>query len=360
MTTSEQNTPQWNPGVEQILQTIQTAPYESINDDSDVGITDTFSYSVPNGTATVTQDTYVSGADPLPESEAEIEWEEVNETAEIPADQFDSSYRDAVWARGTYSVVIGGIGGIGSWVALLLSRICPTISLYDMDVIEERNIGGQAFSAFHVGKKKTEALSQMMNLFSQVPAYETWDIFDGDCEIDNPVAIACFDNMASRKLMLEKWLVFVDNMIEDRERYKAEIERRKLVNDPKVDRDYDRYLISQLQALKEMPLMFIDARMTAESGIIFVLKSKREVEAYLKYEMFDDSEVEEEPCNYRSTSHNGAMIASLIVQLIVNHVSNKIMEENVRSVPFRIEYQTPMMYYQVQTFEEYEADRKSE
>ena len=52
-------------------------------------------------------------------------------------------FGDAPWMEGMSDrfATIGGAGGIGSWLALLLSRMGIQIQSFDFDIIEEHNIG---------------------------------------------------------------------------------------------------------------------------------------------------------------------------------------------------------------------------
>ena len=59
--------------------------------------------------------------------------------------QYDR-FKDAPWFPERDEVVmIGGAGGIGSWLTFLLVRAGFKPTVYDFDVIEEHNIGGQLF-----------------------------------------------------------------------------------------------------------------------------------------------------------------------------------------------------------------------
>ena len=56
-----------------------------------------------------------------------------------------------------------GCGAIGSTVAENLVRFGLTrITLYDFDVVEEKNVANQMFRQIDVGKKKVEALAEML------------------------------------------------------------------------------------------------------------------------------------------------------------------------------------------------------
>ncbi len=64
-----------------------------------------------------------------------------------------SRFRDADWFEKADTlktpIVIGGAGGIGSWLVLFLSRIlnnCTDLYLFDFDSVEEVNIGKSPYN----------------------------------------------------------------------------------------------------------------------------------------------------------------------------------------------------------------------
>ncbi|MHA1199668.1 MAG: hypothetical protein ACTSQF_10110, partial [Candidatus Heimdallarchaeaceae archaeon] len=60
-----------------------------------------------------------------------------------------SRFRDASWFGNvetlTTPIVVGGAGGIGSWLTFFLARMLSNnyIFLYDFDTVEEVNMAGQ-------------------------------------------------------------------------------------------------------------------------------------------------------------------------------------------------------------------------
>ena len=80
-----------------------------------------------------------------------------------------SRFRDATWFQKveefTIPIVIGGSGGIGSWLTLFLSRNMTetnSLILYDFDRVEEVNIAGQLFRIKDVGKLKADAMRDIV------------------------------------------------------------------------------------------------------------------------------------------------------------------------------------------------------
>lgn len=201
-------------------------------------------------------------------------------------------FNEADWYSPGLNVCIGGLGGIGSYLAYFLSRQEAKIVSYEFDTIEEHNLGGQFYRTNQIGKTKQEACNQIINEFSNTSLINLGE-FKKDSSV-YPITFSAFDNMKARRMMFEEW-----KKLENRE-------------------------------------IFIDGRMNAEQGQVFSVTKGREKE----YEatLFDDSELEDLPCNYKATSHCGAMIASLMTSSLNNYISNKKTSINLREIPFEIHY----------------------
>ena len=63
-------------------------------------------------------------------------------------------------------VVVGGAGGIGSWLSFFLARANFNVILSDFDSVEEHNIGGQLFKRSQIGIYKAEAVGRNVSEFS--------------------------------------------------------------------------------------------------------------------------------------------------------------------------------------------------
>ena len=71
------------------------------------------------------------------------------------------------------------------------------------------------------------------------------------------------------------------------------------------------------------------------------------IEEYERDHLFDDSEVEDAPCTMKQTSHSAAMIASHMVGLFTNHITNIYEREIIRDIPFYYEYFIPITLTEV-------------
>lgn len=213
-------------------------------------------------------------------------------------------FKDAPWfdPKGEIEVIIGGAGGIGSWLALFLARQNVEISIFDMDTVEEVNLGGQFFSDNDIGQTKVQAIRGWCESFTR-------NALDINLEYtkDSPThkyVFSCFDNMSARKLMFEKWA-------------------EKATDDS----------------------IYIDGRLLAEEGSIYCV-TKDKIEEYRKT-LFDDSEVLLVSCSYKSTTHCSALIASLMTSLFNNYITNVKAGMELREVTFNINFQLPVLNFEM-------------
>jgi hypothetical protein len=197
-----------------------------------------------------------------------------------------SRFRDASWFEKVETfpipIVIGGAGGIGSWLVLFLSRMLPPTSylfLYDNDVVEEINMAGQMYSTKDVGQYKVDAMSNMAKLYAGYDRVQVQkELYVAD-SLSSPVMFSAFDNMEARKVMFKNW--------------KSEAA------------GYDGRSI------------FIDGRLLAEQLQVFFVTPET-AKLYEDVYLFDDSEVEEANCSYKQTTHFAATIAAKMTQGFTN------------------------------------------
>jgi molybdopterin/thiamine biosynthesis adenylyltransferase len=218
-----------------------------------------------------------------------------------------SRFKDAPWLPKEETIVlIGGAGGIGSWTTLLVSRAGFKPAVFDFDRVESHNRGGQLFGTSHLGKHKVTSLYNLVKEFSDEDIVEFNEKYTED-SMSNPLCIAGFDNMEARRIMYNKWVL-------------------NHGTDPNA--------------------IFIDGRLNAEQMQIFSVRGGAEHLGdqikYSLYHLFPDSDVPDEPCTLKQTSHAAAMIASHITEMLTNHVTNVYAHENLRSVPLLWEYFIPM------------------
>jgi molybdopterin/thiamine biosynthesis adenylyltransferase len=216
-------------------------------------------------------------------------------------------FKDAEWF-GDKTVLIGGCGGIGSWLSLFLSRAGFTEVIYDDDKVEEHNIGGQLYGIKNVGSTKVDAIAEIIYQFTGDRRLHVFCSRMNKTSPTNNYVFAAFDNMKARKELFENWLESYEH---------------------------------------EKDAVFIDGRLTAESFQIFIAKGNNptSIQEY-KNSLFDDSEVEDEPCTLKQTTHMAAMIASYMTGLFTNFIVNIKEDMEVRQVPNLHTFYLPNLYYE--------------
>ena len=221
-----------------------------------------------------------------------------------------SRFRDASWFekldKYVIPIIIGGAGGIGSWLALFLSRMLPPTSyiiLYDFDKVEEVNMAGQLFRIQDIGLPKVHAIQNIVLDFSGYGKLTTMNERYDKESLKSPVMFSAFDNMVARKDMFENWL-------EEAHEYPDSI--------------------------------FIDGRLNAEQFQVFYVT----LENALKYKnthLFDDSEVEDVNCSYKQTTHFAAAIAAKMVQGFTAFL------DDTYELPFKYEEIGPLFFNETES-----------
>ena len=236
----------------------------------------------------------------------------------VLVEESTSRFSDAIWYKKVreQTVILAGLGGIGSYVAYLLSRVkVNKLILYDDDTISLVNMAGQLYSKAQIGQPKVAAMNQIAQDFSDYFAVETLNEKYTEDSMVGPIMICGFDNMAARNLFFHKWKSYVDTLTED-EKSKA---------------------------------LFIDGRLNAEEFQIFSISGDNTyaMDIYERQYLFSDIEVADAPCSYKQTSFIANMIASVMVNVFINFVANQCNPFVPRDVPFLTKYDASTMYFKV-------------
>lgn len=117
-----------------------------------------------------------------------------------------------------YTIYVFGLGAIGSNLLLQLAKKYPNFKFVgiDYDVVEERNLGNQAFLRPHIEMPKAHVMNIVLSLKLQ-----NFNYCGVDKEIKNSndlkeivkdvqstgefLIIDCFDNSASRKIIVDEF-----------------------------------------------------------------------------------------------------------------------------------------------------------
>ena len=215
-------------------------------------------------------------------------------------------YLDSLYPRQT--VTVAGLGGVGSWLTLFLSRIGNIgLRLYDFDKVEQHNIGCQFLANDSLYMYKTTAMVNVISKFSNSLNlnYSTYTEKVTEYSILSPISFCCFDNLESRNVMVDNWY----NSYKD---------------DPKA--------------------IFIDGRLEGELFIIYCVRPNED--SYNKYKETLDKESLVDTvgaCTTEQSTHMGAAIASMMTILFTNHLSNLQSGTEVREVPFKTDMLCPLL-----------------
>lgn len=215
--------------------------------------------------------------------------------------QYDR-FKDAPWfPQHDEMCMVGGAGGIGSWLTFFLAKAGFKPILFDFDDIEEHNIGGQLFRPKDINRPKVSAVFDIIKEFCDEEISTFNQRVDEETSTHH-FCFAAFDNMKARKDLFEVWK-------------------------------------RSISSCSVTPL-FIDGRLTMEQMQIFAVTPDR-IQQYEEH-LFDDSEVEDAACTLKQTSHTAAMIAGHMTSIFTNHITNIYERAIHRDVPFYYEFYGPV------------------
>lgn len=222
-------------------------------------------------------------------------------------------FSSAEWADFKEYIDIIGVGGIGSWTTLLLSKLGYRLNIFDDDVIDISNMGGQFYASMDIG------LFKVLSLSKQVQPYSNGSINPNVLRVTSEYTLSKYtilglDNMKARKVCAELW-------------YNA-MEKSNWTSNG----------------------ILLDGRMNAESMEIFSITNKNQYERYMSEYMFNDDEVEDAPCSFKATPQTGMLIAAKITSFLVNYIYNTVVGERVRVVPFHYEEITPIVHVEMEEY----------
>lgn len=239
----------------------------------------------------------------------------------ITIDETTSRFSGAIWYEEIQkqTVTLAGIGGIGSYVGFLLSRLKPNrLIIYDPDRVETVNMSGQLYGQTDVGRYKCAALADMVINYANYYGIVALDQRFEDNSEATDIMICGFDNMTARRTFYEKWKQRVLS-------YPAGSDNRK-------------------------KCLFIDGRLAAEEFQVLSIQGddERAMAAYEDKWLFSDAEAEETICSYKQTTFMANMIASVMVNVFVNFIANQCGPIIDRDVPFFISYDASTMFTKVE------------
>lgn len=225
-------------------------------------------------------------------------------------------FSDADWFNKVQEkvIVLAGVGGIGSNMAVILAKLNPSaIYIFDDDLVESFNLAGQFYSNEDIGKPKVEALAASINKYTNYSSIFALNrrFMPGE-EVVADIMICGFDNMRARKDFFASWKSHVMALSE---------ERRK-------------------------DCLFIDGRLTADEFQIFCITGVDDfyMDNYVNNYLFNDYEAQRETCSYKQTGFLADMIGAFMVNLVVNFCANQVNPRRNMTLPFMTSYRSSMMF----------------
>ena len=118
-------------------------------------------------------------------------------------------FKDAPWfPKDEVNVIVGGVGGIGSWLTLMLSRAGFIPMVYDFDTFEIHNMSGQLVPERLIGTLKVEAVANVVKDFTGTTIHTFNEKYTAD-SMSHHYVFSGFDNMQARKDMFSAWCEYV-------------------------------------------------------------------------------------------------------------------------------------------------------
>lgn len=231
--------------------------------------------------------------------------------AQYNNNEYRQRFSGAQWAEtiANKTVSVIGVGGIGSWTALLLARFgVANVLLVDNDTVENSNISGQLYRLQDVGAPKVDAISWTIGEYSDNVSVSTHMgrvTSETGYSVIKEITVCGLDSMASRREVFNLWRRFIRGLRAD--------ERRKY--------------------------LFIDGRLSFETLQVFAFRGDQEyyINKYATEYLFSDEEADSTICSMKQTSYMANMIASFISNVIVHDCM-----ESPISTPFMIEYDSDL------------------
>ena len=116
-------------------------------------------------------------------------------------------------------VCILGLGGLGSNVAVLLTRSgIGSLKLVDFDTVEASNLNRQQYRISHIGIKKTEA---MKNIIREINPFVEVEILDIKVDRENiysivgdiEIVVEAFDRAETKAMLMEELLTNTNKIV---------------------------------------------------------------------------------------------------------------------------------------------------
>ena len=238
------------------------------------------------------------------------------ETKDFIPSEYQVRFSGATWFKKALDVTVEvcGVGGIGSYVSMYLSRIGTPITVRDFDTVERVNMAGQLFPISCVGMTKVRAIEKVCKGFAPESSITLMgERVTESTILQSNIVFSCFDNMTARKVLFDLWLKKCEEV-----------------------------------STSNNPGLFIDGRLAAESYQIYIIPftDKDRIKTYQEKYLFSDEEMDKTLCSYKQTTHMAAMITSRMVMYFTNYLHN-LVDDVPRVIPFIDELDNQDSYFNI-------------
>lgn len=116
-------------------------------------------------------------------------------------------------------ICILGLGGLGSNVAVLLTRAgIGHLKLVDFDLVEASNLNRQQYRISHINMKKTEAMKNIIKEINPFVEIETLNIEINEKNLhsivgDIKIVVEAFDNAETKAMVIEELLSSTNKIV---------------------------------------------------------------------------------------------------------------------------------------------------
>lgn len=236
----------------------------------------------------------------------------------LEVDETTARFSGAEWyeAIKTQNILIGGAGGIGSWLAFEIARLHPaSIYLYDDDEVELVNMAGQFYNTRNVGDMKVYAMEHTISNYAGYCINAIASKFTS-FSVPGDIMLCGFDSMASRKVFFNSWR---------------------------------RYVATKSTEEKQQCL-FMDGRLSMDTLQIYCIRGDDEynIRMYANEALFSDEMADHTVCSAKQTTYLATMIGSLMTNLLINFVANQCDPVIPYTLPYFTEYNSQRTYFNFQ------------
>lgn len=215
-------------------------------------------------------------------------------------------------------IILAGIGGIGSNVALQLARMVPAnITLYDDDIVEMVNMAGQLYCHGDIGKAKVDAIADMICSYTAMKQVNAIRAKFTPVTEPGDIMICGFDSMVARQIFFNSWSKHIAS--------KSLEERAKC--------------------------LYIDGRLSMTDLQVLCIRGDDiyNIGRYKTEFLFSDSEADATVCSMKQTTYLACMIGSIMVNLFTNFVANTLNPVIPYDLPFFTEYDAQNVIFKTES-----------